>query len=308
MPTKVEKQELSVNVVSWPILLAIIPTLGAFIVGNAEDWGDFIMILLVLYYVYKWITVPWTYYEGARSRRLTEANLEEKRSVEQELQLHELIGLFWVIFSPVLAGLTLYYSRHFLHNHDKYMSSFNITVFVLAASLKPLIHIMALLRERTLFLQSEVSIGENEVSVLQQKVDLMEEELFDLRRAFATKKDLGQVTNGITPNIQQLSKAMKRIEKRDVEFHKWSEEKFTSIDQKVQDIDQFICYSLEHKPRGLLITCMFLPLSLAFWTVKRMMSLLPKTFLLTSTKSPAKVSHRQSKHLPAYEFTEGACK
>lgn len=101
---------------------------------------------------------------------------------------------------------------------------------------------------------------------------------------------------------------MKRIEKRDVEFHKWSEEKFTSIDQKVQDIDQFICYNLEHKPRGLLITCMFLPLSLAFWTVKRMMSLLPKTFLLTSTKSPAQVSHRQSKHLPAYEFSEGACK
>lgn len=73
------------------------------------------------------------------------------------------------------------------------MSSFNITVFVLAASLKPLIHMMALLRERTLFLQSEMSVSESEVNKLQKKLDLIEEELYDLRRAFATKKDLGQV-------------------------------------------------------------------------------------------------------------------
>lgn len=42
--------------VSWPILLAIIPTLGTFIGGSAESWSDFIMLLLILYYVYKWIT------------------------------------------------------------------------------------------------------------------------------------------------------------------------------------------------------------------------------------------------------------
>lgn len=42
--------------VSWPILLAVIPTLGAFFAGSAEIWSDFIMILLILYYVYKWMT------------------------------------------------------------------------------------------------------------------------------------------------------------------------------------------------------------------------------------------------------------
>lgn len=42
--------------VSWPILLAIIPTLGAFFAGSAEIWSDFIMLLLILYYVYKWMT------------------------------------------------------------------------------------------------------------------------------------------------------------------------------------------------------------------------------------------------------------
>lgn len=49
------KDEFSSSI-SWPIILAVIPTLGAFIAGSAEVWSDFIMILLILYYVYKWIT------------------------------------------------------------------------------------------------------------------------------------------------------------------------------------------------------------------------------------------------------------
>lgn len=42
--------------VSWPILLAVIPTLGAFVAGSAEIWSDFLMLILILYYVYKWMT------------------------------------------------------------------------------------------------------------------------------------------------------------------------------------------------------------------------------------------------------------
>jgi hypothetical protein len=54
-PATDTKEEFSAAI-SWPIILAIIPTLGAFIAGSAEVWSDFIMILLILYYVYKWIT------------------------------------------------------------------------------------------------------------------------------------------------------------------------------------------------------------------------------------------------------------
>lgn len=42
--------------ISWPIVLAVIPMLGAFVAGSAEVWGDFVMGLLILYYVYKWVT------------------------------------------------------------------------------------------------------------------------------------------------------------------------------------------------------------------------------------------------------------
>lgn len=42
--------------ISWPIVLAVIPTLGAFFAGSAEIWSDFVISLLILYYVYKWMT------------------------------------------------------------------------------------------------------------------------------------------------------------------------------------------------------------------------------------------------------------
>lgn len=118
---------------------------------------------------------------------------KRKESVEEELRRHELVGLIWVIISPGVAGYTLQYSRYFLSNYDKYMSTFNVTVFVLAATIKPLIHVIALLRERTVFLQSEVLVNESEIELLQKKLEMMEEEFDTLRKAFATKRDLGQV-------------------------------------------------------------------------------------------------------------------
>lgn len=42
--------------ISWPILLAGVPTLGAFFAGSSEIWNDLIMVLLILFYVYKWMT------------------------------------------------------------------------------------------------------------------------------------------------------------------------------------------------------------------------------------------------------------
>lgn len=73
------------------------------------------------------------------------------------------------------------------------MSSFNVTVFVLAASVRPLIHVIDLLRERTALLQSEITINETEMEQLSTKLYHLEGELHNLRASFATKRDLGQV-------------------------------------------------------------------------------------------------------------------
>ncbi|GAA5810239.1 hypothetical protein MFLAVUS_003659 [Mucor flavus] len=317
--------------VSWPILLAVIPTLGAFVAGSAEIWSDFIMLVLILYYVYKWMTAPWAYYESARSRRIihqhssaekTKAGLsstredeayanrmqsehQKRKLITAELRRHELAGLVWVIFSPIIAGYTLQYSRLLLSNVDKYISAFNVTVFTLAASIKPLSHVIVLLQERTLFLQSEALITETQVQLLQSRLDLVEKELFGLRKAYATKKDLGQMTEEINPTLHQLAKTLKRFEKRDMTMRSWTEEQFTAIDLKVREFDQYICYRIEQDQRqqahGMVVSLILLPLNISLWAAKRITLLLPvhhnSANLLASPPPPERLASRPNKPL-----------
>ncbi|KAG0194044.1 hypothetical protein DFQ28_001845 [Apophysomyces sp. BC1034] len=270
--------------ISWPIIVALVPALGAFFAGSADIWSDFILVLLILYYVYKWLTVPWAYYESARSRRILHQNTsqlddkkqlaeyERRQVMAQELRRHELVGLLWVVISPAVAGYTLQYSRYFLNNYERYMSSFNVVVFVLAASIKPLAHVMTLLRERTLHLQSELQVTDGQVQLLQDKLDLMEDELQNLRKAFATKKDLGQA-----------------------------------------NFDRFICYRIEQDQRqdhGSIGALILLPLNMTLWFARRMIWFLPiPRALLGSTKSSPghgkHLTHSDILHRPT-SFCDGA--
>ncbi|ORE03326.1 hypothetical protein BCV72DRAFT_233212 [Rhizopus microsporus var. microsporus] len=315
--------------VSWPILLAGVPTLGAFFAGSSEIWSDFIMILLILFYVYKWMTVPWSYYESARIRRVIhqqssvelkagpkteeaaylhklQTEREKQQSIHAELRRHELAGLVWVVLSPLIAGYTLRYSRYFFANADKYISAFNITVFTLAASIKPLSHVTLLLQERTLYLQNEAAFSETEVEMLQSRIRFLEKEIDVLRRAYATKKDLGQITEDINPTLQQLTKTLHRFEKRDNALRTWSQQHFTAIEQKVKEFDQYICYRIEQDQRqqahGVVVSLVLLPLNISLWIAKRMSFWLPvphKGLLAPSSESTCQpLKKPQSKQLP----------
>ncbi|KAM3588782.1 hypothetical protein VKS41_001220 [Umbelopsis sp. WA50703] len=310
-----EKESVSATV-SWPIALAIVPTLGAFVAGSAEVWSDLIMVLLILYYTYKWVTVPWNYYEGARSRRILNQNaqlqtphnsndekkamdIKRKTMVARELRQHELAGLLLVVLSPILAGLSLQYSRRFLSNQERYLSSFNIVVFVLAAEIKPMVHCMTMLKDRTLYLQSELQVQEGEVEVLRERIYELEDELQILKKAFATKKDLGQVTNGIGPTLSQLAKSVKRSEKREMMLRNYSEERFSFVDAKMREFDEYIGKHMEYDrlraSRGYFISLVFLPMTITFWTFRRITHFLPlpKTLQLHSSQppKPIKSSH-----------------
>lgn len=241
------------------------------------------------------ILVPWSYYEGARSRRLIHFNATyhnnnnnpdasttrdtRQQLVANELRRHELVGLIWVLASPAVAGYTLQYSRYFLSDYERYMSSFNVAVFVLAASLKPLSHVMLLLRERTLYLQSEVQVNETHVQRLQNKLDHMEDQICTLRHAFATKSDLGELNDDFGPSLERLAVAMGQFKEKEHTLRTLCEGKFDFIDEKVQEFDRFIQYRIDQEQRmakhSTLATLVLLPLNITVWIAKSMTGLLP---------------------------------
>ncbi|KAG0786440.1 hypothetical protein G6F62_008336 [Rhizopus arrhizus] len=224
---------------------------------------------------------------------------EKQQKIHAELRRHELAALIWIVLSPLIAGYTLQYSRYLLCNVDRYISAFNITVFILAASIKPLSQVMLLLQERTVYLQNEVNFDEGEVVMLQNRLNSLEKEFEMLRRAYVTKKDLGQITEDINPTIHRLAKAIQRFEKRDNALRSWSQEQFIAIDQKVKEFDQYICYRIEQDQRqqahGVVVSLILLPLNIFLWVAKCMSFWLPvphKGLLSEKPKIPNQIISR----------------
>ena len=83
----------------------------------------------------------------------------------------------------------------------------------------------------------------------------------------------------MNPTIQQLAKTLRRFEKKETVLRSWSEERFSTIEQKVSEFDQFICYRIEQDQRqsahGMVVTLVLLPLNITLWVAKRMTGLLP---------------------------------
>jgi hypothetical protein len=96
---------------------------------------------------------------------------------------------------------------------------------------------------------------------------------------------------------------MKRFERKEEELRSWSEEKFTDIDQKVQDFDQFICFTIEQNKQSaaqrFIVTLVLLPLNLTFWAAKRMTVYIPSGLIdlidSTSTNPARHLTHQSGK-------------
>ncbi|KAI8063648.1 uncharacterized protein B0P05DRAFT_476717 [Gilbertella persicaria] len=217
------------------------------------------MLLLILYYVHQWMTVvPWSYYESAKSRRIlyqpTNRSEQEKQvKLQKELRCHELIGLIWVLVSPAMAGYTLRYSQYLLSNVDHYVSSFNITVFVLAASIRPLSHIITMLHERTLFLHSESMVKASQVELLEAKVDQLEKQVHLLHQQ-TVKRQLEESAD--------LAKALKRAERRQSSV----QEQLAMMDTKVREVDG----RLDQQTHPTLVQWMLLPFYILLWVTRYM--------------------------------------
>ncbi|KAI9283239.1 hypothetical protein BY458DRAFT_495891 [Sporodiniella umbellata] len=224
---------------------------------------------------------------------------EKQQSVHAELRRHEMAGLIWIVVSPWIAGLSLQYSPLLFNTMDKYINAFNAKVFMMAASIKPLLQVILLLQERTHYLQNEANFDPEEAVTLEDRMSSLEKELNGLKRAYVTKKDLGQITEDINPAIQHLAKTIHRFEKKDGSIRCWSQQHFTAIEEKLKDFDRYICYRIEQDQRqqahGVIVSLILLPLTISLWIAKCMSFWVsgPRKALL---ETPTKPTRRLSSH------------
>jgi len=242
-----------------PLIVAVVPPLGAVLHGRAEAWTDALILLLVAFYLYQVVRVPWELYYASRTRRINQAASvltdndsdtpesvkKRRKAASAELQRNELFSLALCVVSPFLGSFLLYYVRSALSEPDRYINPFNIRLFVLASGVKPWSHFLKLVKARSLFLQSEVHYPVTTVALLMRRVKELEEEVDDLRRAYATKDDVRQLRDGVDLPLTQLSKAVRRYERKEEYLRLSSEEKFNLLSERQEEMLHEIALSAQ---------------------------------------------------------------
>lgn len=197
---------------------------------------------------------------SANSPPLDPAQERRRQSAASSLWRQEFFSLVLVLASPFLGGYTLQYLKTFFSSYEDYLSALNIELFIIASGIRPLSLLVSLLKARALHLQEQIHYPDSDVDSLKKKVASIEAELNQLRRAFATKRDVLQVQDSVEPTLHQLTKQIKRHDKKENMLRSYAEERFATIDEKLREYDTILAYRItEEQHRSSLL---FLPINI----------------------------------------------
>ncbi|KUI65481.1 hypothetical protein VM1G_00906 [Cytospora mali] len=204
--------------------------------------------------------------ESKGPRRNSAQNPSRTRSQEaalSELYIHEVLALISCFLSPVVGAYLLHAIRGQLSRPSEgLLTDFNITVFLLAAEIKPLSHALKLIQARTLHLQRIVQSTPIPRSTTAQ-LEEMHLRLAQLEyRAEATEEVTAQalaretqqqqqkngspggkpeaaivrdVRNAIQPELDALNRAVRRYEKKATVLALQTESRLGTVDTRLND-------------------------------------------------------------------------
>lgn len=181
-----------------------------------------------------------------------------------ELYVHEVLALVSCFLSPILGAYLLHAIRAQLSlPSEGLLTDFNITVFLLAAELRPISHTLKLLQARTLHLQrivqstpvqpsltSKLEEMYSRLAQLEQRADTTEEvttanlasaaqqALQHAGKAGGSKQDAAlvrEVRNAIQPELDALNRAVRRYEKKATVLALQTESRLSSVDTRLND-------------------------------------------------------------------------
>ncbi|KZV96775.1 hypothetical protein EXIGLDRAFT_732338 [Exidia glandulosa HHB12029] len=206
-----------------PLALALAPTLGSFMTGG-EHVRDFLLLLIMLFYLHQLIKVPWDLYTLSRPRRhqsprSPDEKPEHTRAAElahSELHSLSLFYLALTILSPLIGAYLLRTISASLLGQD-YISWFSTVVFVLAAGIRPWRHLIFLLRNRTLELQDAAHDGVSSVGFspdrrsMVVRLEQLEEQLAEqVAAAASAKAELARTQQALEQSHEELEKLIRR--------------------------------------------------------------------------------------------------
>jgi hypothetical protein len=177
----------------------------------------------------------------------------QKQAALKELYRHESLALLSCFILPLLSAYLLHYIRGQLSRPSEgLVSNFNLTIFLMAAELRVLSHVITLVQSRTLHLQRMVhespfgqQVGtETLLEEMLRRLERLETrstsqshvlaghgETLDLTTATVSR----DVRNAIQPELDALNRAVRRYEKKATLLQLQTESRFSLIHAKLED-------------------------------------------------------------------------
>lgn len=255
-----------------PLAVALAPPLGALLGGHSDAWSDAILLILASFWLYQFLRVPWEIYYASRTRNVlthdqeqeysepannenldgspsptsgkpaeTLEQIEARRAASAELRRSELLSLIFCVLSPLMGAYMLQWMRETMTDGNKYLNTFNIRLFTLAAGIKPWSHAMTLVRRRMLHLQEEVHYPSSKVESMNQRLRRLEADLSSLRKLYATKSEL----RILKEYDAQLGRAVRRSERKEEHLRLSAEEKFSIVEGRLEDLLREVAINAE---------------------------------------------------------------
>ncbi|KAK5654160.1 hypothetical protein OQA88_7591 [Cercophora sp. LCS_1] len=184
------------------------------------------------------------------------------RRALDELYYHELCALIMCFTAPLMAAFLLHWIRDLLSRpSEALISNYNLVIFVIAAEIVPLSHMIKLVQARTLHLQRivhsnpyrEEMVTPSHMQSLAHRIDDLESRMLALSET-ATLSALNggapdpakqqakyevnvtrTVRNSIQPDLDALNRAVRRYEKKASVLASLTEARLTIIDGKIND-------------------------------------------------------------------------
>jgi hypothetical protein len=252
---------------AFSLVFVALPAIAGLIFENGSSVMTDILLLglgcLFLYWSVKW---PWQYYHGSQARlfaeELDEWNDEDfavdddimqdpdmdsgsreppldkmkqrKEAAASTLRTHELFAMSLCFLSPVGVAYLLHAIHPYLTRTSGGMvSNSNLTLFVLAAEMRPVLHLCKLIESRTMHLQKLVTLTPEDEPLDKNKMELFARRLAELdetvksaswenkengngkpRKNVDSDAIIAATKQALQPQIDALNRAVRRYEKK----------------------------------------------------------------------------------------------
>lgn len=184
------------------------------------------------------------------------------RGATHELHIHEITALVSCFVFPLIGSWVLHAIRGSLSRPSEgLVSNYNLTIFVLAAEIRPFAHLLRMVQARTLYLQRVVEassaghdkIDSDRVADMAKRLEELEAHVADTaaaqlssnsgdtapKGAGVPQEALLQVTSdvrrGIQPELDALNRAVRRYEKRTTLMAFQTDSRLRELETQVRD-------------------------------------------------------------------------